>query len=85
MGLQAIRQVSGLMAQHRDIGKYEAWSRQFVDGARAWFETKPSEESGPPWFGGDGNGDGRMFWTGFGGGERQIWIKGSQVYNESPP
>ena len=85
MGLRAIRETKGLMAQHRDIGKYEAWSKRLVDGARAWFETKPSDESGPPWFGDEGSGDGAMVWTGFGGGEKPIWIKGSRVYNESPP
>ena len=85
MGLRAMRQTKGLMAQHPDVGKYEAWSKRLVDGARAWFETKPSDESGPPWFGDDGSGDGGMFWAGFGGGEKPIWIKGSRVYNEPPP
>jgi hypothetical protein len=42
------------MAQHQDFSKYEEWSKAIVDGARAWFETKTTDESGPPWFGDDG-------------------------------
>jgi hypothetical protein len=85
LGLRVIRKTAGLMTQHRDFSKYEEWSKRVVDGARAWFETKTADESGPPWFGGDGVGDGAMFWTGIGGGQGQIWIKGSRIYHESPP
>jgi hypothetical protein len=89
MGLQVIRKMSGLMTQHPDFSKYEEWSKGVVDGARTWFETKAADESGPPWFGDDGEGDGRMFWTGvqLGGTEqqRQIWVQGSKVYDHQPP
>jgi hypothetical protein len=49
IGLQVTRKTSWLTPQHRDFSKYEEWSKRVVDGARSWFETKTTDESGPPW------------------------------------
>jgi hypothetical protein len=83
MGLQVTRKMSWVTAQHPDFGKYEKWCKEVVDGARAWFETKTTEESGPPWFGDDGEGEGGMFWTGT-TDQGQITIRGSTIYRQSP-
>jgi hypothetical protein len=85
MGLRVIRKTSGLMAQHQDFSKYEEWSKAIVDGARAWFETKTTDESGPPWFGDDGEGEGALFWSGAGGDQGQVRIQGSRIYHDPPP
>jgi hypothetical protein len=89
IGVRVIRKLSWLMAQHREVDKYEKWSQGIVDGLRAWFETKTTDGPGPPWFGDDGEGEGAMFWTGFqlGGTEtrRQVWVQGSKVFDHQPP
>jgi hypothetical protein len=89
IGVRVIRKRPWIVAQHREADKYEKWSSGIVDGLRAWFETKTTDGPGPPWFGDDGEGDGRMFWTGFqlGGTEqhRQIWVQGSKVFDHQPP
>ena len=83
IGLQVTRKTSWLTSQHRDFSKYEEWSKRVVDGARAWFETKTTDESGPPWFGDDGEGEGAMIWAGA-GDQGHIWIRGSKIYHEPP-
>ena len=83
IGVQVTRKMSWVTAQHQDFGKYEKWCKGVVDGARAWFETKPTDESGPPWFGDDGEGEGGMFWAGT-TDQGPITIRGSTIYLQSP-
>jgi hypothetical protein len=81
IGLRVTRKLSWTTAQHRDFSKYEKWSKGVVDGARAWFETKTTDESGgPPWFGDEGEGEGALTYFMSGG----VWIRGSRIYHESP-
>jgi hypothetical protein len=83
IGLQVTRKMSWVTAQHQDFVKYEKWCKGVVDGARAWFETKTTDESGPPWFGDDGEGEGGMFWAGT-TDKGPITIRGSTIYRQSP-
>ena len=41
---------SAIRAQHRDQPKYAAWTREIIDGARDWFESRPN--AGENWIGG---------------------------------
>jgi hypothetical protein len=83
IALQVTRKLSWITAQHRNFSKYEKWSKAVVDGARAWFETKTTDESGPPWFGDDGEGDGGMFWSGTIPGLGQVVIRGGTIIHQS--
>jgi hypothetical protein len=83
MGITALRKMRWILAQSKDFEKYEAWSKNLVEGAKAWFETKTASES-PPWFGGDGTGDTGMFWTGTGTVHGSVWVNGGTVSHEPP-
>jgi hypothetical protein len=75
---------SRIRAQHRGFPEYEKWAKSIVDGARAWFETK-KDETAPPWFGDDGEGEGGLFWTGTDGLGGSITIKGGKIYRQVLP
>jgi hypothetical protein len=83
MGITATRKMRWILAQNKDFEKYEAWSKNVIEGAKAWFETKTAGEA-PPWFGGDGTGDTGMFWTGITAAYGSVTVKGGTVSYELP-
>lgn len=83
MGISATRKMRWILAQNKDFAKYEAWSKNLVEGAKVWFETKTTSEA-PPWFGGDGTGDTGMSWAGTGTAYGSVWVRGGTVYHEPP-
>jgi hypothetical protein len=81
--IQVTIENSRIRAQHRDFPEYEQWAKNMVDGAKAWFETK-KEETPPPWFGDDGEGEGALFWTGTDGLASSIQIQGGKIHRQVP-